>query len=467
MANFLHFIFKEVVIMVPWFFKTKIIYLSLFLNLGVVAMAFGAPKVSRILLDNEVATIYETEEIPRYVYHWTFPRFLQRIADKSPDAQSWPDFTEIKNSIFARNWPQFVTANNSFTDRGLFTWVNSVTGAFGFAGPSESYGQSLIRFELNDLKIRGLVIVNRKFALSPLMEGIDLPRINVSDYNLIYFENPRFKEWILRDPKTIKNLTADPEVLRPELSRQLKNLKDSNYQFPEDQIHGNRFKEAWTDRVKKSSEIPNPRVYMVNLVESLLLYGRSIIPHFFLRDVQGQFLSLPDTDEKSIVEKAQKQRAYNEVLADLKAKLSENGHSSYFENPDFILGWKICDRLRVEILSENPNLIIFQENDWDAREYKISYELFKATEEIGTMFQRVNNGVSDRFNDDHFDDLYEKLISMNSTPEEITKEYFKKYDKSDAAIEIVRHIYNLRVQFTKSSKRSFSYASSSCENLLN
>jgi hypothetical protein len=96
-----HF-FEEVVIMVPWFFKTKIICLSLFLNLGVVAMAFGAPKVSRILLDNEVATIYETEEIPRYVYHWTFPRFLQRIADKSPDAQSWPDFTEIKNSIFAR-----------------------------------------------------------------------------------------------------------------------------------------------------------------------------------------------------------------------------------------------------------------------------------------------------------------------------------------------------------------------------
>jgi hypothetical protein len=88
------------------------------------------------------------------------------------------------------------------------------------------------------------------------------------------------KEIMILNPQIIRGFTADPDILRIELNRELKNLRDPKFEYSDTEIHFDKFRANATDR-------RHFRDYAIGIIKDLIENGRKYIPSFFLRDLSG------------------------------------------------------------------------------------------------------------------------------------------------------------------------------------
>lgn len=225
------------------------------------------------MTQNDTAPIPK-RPIPRYLYSW---QPLQHLLDLANQINGDPD----------RNWPLLEISQEEFLVTrscpdmigrpATYAWINplSPTGA----DLNETYGEVLVRIEIDSEK------ASAKFVKGSKSKSTN--PVDINGVDLIYHDIGHFHEWVLLNPDLIKSVTADPQKMRPELQAALAQLKNPNYRFSRDEVHGN----SHTDAPKGEGGVYfdiNSRKQAIYKIERFLKHGANIVPSVFLgRDLTG------------------------------------------------------------------------------------------------------------------------------------------------------------------------------------
>lgn len=250
------------------------IRITLVALLAITVESFGNSTAK--LVDSASGTeVYLDAVTPPFLYHWTKFSHLAQIAHNKKRGDHFTRFSGgIRHAAVSIYWPSLVELESGV----LFTWTHPVTGMKG--GPSENYGSALVKLKIDTVNSRTLRIVEKWNQKTPPSES-RFPNLDLSKFDIIIREAKGLKEVMLLNPKVILGFTADPNLLRPELSRELKNLKDSNFEYAESDIHLDRF----ADHDPNRKEF---RDYAMANIADLLETGREFVPAFFLIDLDGR-----------------------------------------------------------------------------------------------------------------------------------------------------------------------------------
>ena len=209
---------------------------------------------------------------PKIVYHWTTLKSLAKVAGEKAFSEGWDKFNKRgegeKKTGFFSWWPQFEE-----TYGGLFTWIHPILGMKG--GEFEEYGNILVQIEI-DTQIVRAARVEAGYMHSDGRPRYQSP-IDVSDIDMVDNGN----EWVIVNPRSIKNFTADVNVLRPLLEKELSLLKDPSHRYEATNIHFMDYKGGGyrdTDYL----------LHAISVVEHLLQTNPDAIPSWFRRDNDGK-----------------------------------------------------------------------------------------------------------------------------------------------------------------------------------
>lgn len=223
----------------------------------------------------------DSRQVPEYFYIWMTPENLLNIANKSTPNKAWPGFYKLnqEGQVFLKNWPSFKNSRRG----GIYAWTNP---SAMMSWPGEYYGEVLVRFKIDNLNLSAVKVSNYTRA-ADTHPDIERQLGDVNNIDLAYHETRGIKEWILLNPDMITEVTADPEVLREEIEKTMRKLRDSSYKFSGDEVHATDFREPFEDRTNRLNS-PGERNHAYFRLERFLKHGRNIVPDRFLSKKLGR-----------------------------------------------------------------------------------------------------------------------------------------------------------------------------------
>lgn len=175
---------------------------------------------------------------PRYLYHWTKYSALADMARGKKLGDQLSNFRHgVKHSAISIYWPSLIQSEKG----ALFTWKHPVAGIKG--GRDENYGPALLKLEIDVLRARTVRLVEKWNQQKGPSES-PFPGLDLSQFDIIFRDSAGdgTKEILVLNPEIILGFTADPALLKIELERELKNLKDSKFEYLREEIHFDGFR---------------------------------------------------------------------------------------------------------------------------------------------------------------------------------------------------------------------------------
>ncbi len=221
------------------------------------------------VIDRETGvSVRPLESSPQVLYHWTKYDALSKIAKNKFSSDPWSKFgDDTVTSQALQIWPQLRRREGV-----LFAWENPVTGMAG-SRHFEKYGEIPVRLEIRpDAKVLEIV---EPYSV-PLGYSGRHPHFNeefnFDKYDLVIRRNPHINEWIILRPSAIANFTADPNILKPELTSALADLSPKN--FNPGKVHYKHFN-PYIDKADAR--------YAQETVSDFITNGTDRIPRYFLK----------------------------------------------------------------------------------------------------------------------------------------------------------------------------------------
>lgn len=209
-------------------------------------------------------------ESPTELFHWTSYENILRFSALQT-GEPGIVLPPLNNAFFSS-----YRTNDGQRKPGIFTWTHPVAGAM--ANRIEVYGNNevLIRFQIDSENVRAKQLVTRDAVLwGADLKGIDLLyfiRSLTNDINKM-----SIKEWIILNPKIIKDFTSHPDTLIPIVRPHLQKLKSTDpHPFTPDEIH------ATVEPIFERSS-PAKQELVDRLEKFVQPGGEKHIPAFFLR----------------------------------------------------------------------------------------------------------------------------------------------------------------------------------------
>ncbi len=157
-------------------------------------------------------------DIPE-LYHWTSIDSLGRLQAKATGSGFPFEKIIAQNAILARSFPQLSNR------KGVFTWNNPI-GGMG-ASSREMYEP-----EQNDAVVRFKMKKNLKILVLQSVEGVaPIENLDLTGVDVIFHSRQwNFHEFIILNPAAIEEFTSDPDLLRPEIEKEIEIFRNAKWQ---------------------------------------------------------------------------------------------------------------------------------------------------------------------------------------------------------------------------------------------
>jgi hypothetical protein len=172
---------------------------------------------------------------PKYLFHWTTAKALDKIAGGVGPEGAFPLVKPIPaDSVLHSCYPQLRRRPV------LFAWEHPVTAMASnsrliYAGAEPREARIVILAIKNAPKVLKLSTprpCRKIFSIPADLDSIDLIQ------NEIRYENGVLvREWLILNPRAVKNYTADPSALKEFFGAEARKLKDPRRDYPKRAFH--------------------------------------------------------------------------------------------------------------------------------------------------------------------------------------------------------------------------------------
>jgi len=160
---------------------------------------------------------------PPALYVWMANGDLSRLAGNA--AKDQLPLQAIDRSDLTPELPKTRTFN------GLPAWTNPVTGSHSYY--RKSYGDRLVKI-IPKSKLR----VVRIYIPTYVGHGIPIKDVKWDSIDAVHYIRTSWpeglvvsEEFVILRPQAVKEFTADPSILKPELEAELKKLQDPQFKY--------------------------------------------------------------------------------------------------------------------------------------------------------------------------------------------------------------------------------------------
>jgi len=179
-------------------------------------------------------------QLPERLFRWMSPEGLRRLADRMKVDGRVPLKTiastgEIEALAYFR--PEFRGRDALFLWSHPFTGMGAGKGEW-YARPGNGGREPARVLMLEPMKDSVTAVLISQMGKEPIQGGTDLSGIDFV-YHVVLDQggNEFIKEWVLLNPEKVRSFTADPEIIKPILKKELDKMSDPLFRFSNSDLH--------------------------------------------------------------------------------------------------------------------------------------------------------------------------------------------------------------------------------------